>query len=207
MIPGSLHAPYPDLQENIRAGGMLHELASATGKRMVFYCAFGERSAMAVQAAQDAGHHHRLPHPRRHRRLAPGQWRPGAIVPGAIAPNDPIYSAFCLTPHWLLWFSLGVLFSSGAWRTRKMPATAILLHLAGYVALLLWGMHMVHSGIVRAFGGNLRQVLAIGLNNRWKAFLAGLGITALLQSSTATALDVAPASSPPASCRWCRRWP
>ncbi len=55
MIPGSLHAPYPDLQENIRAGGMLHELAGATGKRMVFYCAFGERSAMAVQAAQDAG--------------------------------------------------------------------------------------------------------------------------------------------------------
>ena len=55
VIPGSLHAPYPDLQENIRPGGMLHELASATGKRIVFYCAFGERSAMAVQAAQDAG--------------------------------------------------------------------------------------------------------------------------------------------------------
>ena len=34
---------------------MLHELAAATGKRLVFYCAFGERSAMAVQAAQDAG--------------------------------------------------------------------------------------------------------------------------------------------------------
>lgn len=55
MIPGSLHAPYPDLQENIRKGGMLHELASSTGKRILFYCAFGERSAMAVQAAQDAG--------------------------------------------------------------------------------------------------------------------------------------------------------
>ena len=54
-IPGSLHAPYPDLQENIRGGGMLHELAAGTGKRIVFYCAFGERSAMAVQAAQDAG--------------------------------------------------------------------------------------------------------------------------------------------------------
>ena len=34
---------------------MLHELARATDKRIVFYCAFGERSAMAVQAAQDAG--------------------------------------------------------------------------------------------------------------------------------------------------------
>ncbi|TCL74513.1 MBL fold metallo-hydrolase [Rhizobium sp. BK251] len=55
VIPGSLHAPYADLQENISAGGMLHELAAATGKRIVFYCAFGERSAMAVQAAQDAG--------------------------------------------------------------------------------------------------------------------------------------------------------
>ncbi len=54
-IPGSLHAPYPELQENIREGGLLHELATATGKRLVFYCAFGERPAMAVQAAQDAG--------------------------------------------------------------------------------------------------------------------------------------------------------
>jgi sulfur dioxygenase len=50
-----LHAPYPDLPQNVSPGGMLHELAAATGKRIVFYCAFGERSAMAVQAAQDAG--------------------------------------------------------------------------------------------------------------------------------------------------------
>jgi phosphate:Na+ symporter len=69
-----------------------------------------------------------------------------------------------------------------------MPATFALLHLAGYIALLLWGMHMVHSGIVRAFGGHLRQLLAVGLRSRWKAFLAGMGITALLQSSTTTAL-------------------
>jgi len=55
IIPGSLHVPYPTLQENISAGGMLNELARSTGKRLVFYCAFGERSAMAVQAAQDAG--------------------------------------------------------------------------------------------------------------------------------------------------------
>jgi glyoxylase-like metal-dependent hydrolase (beta-lactamase superfamily II)/rhodanese-related sulfurtransferase len=54
-IPGALHAPYGDLQENIAAGGMLRELARIADKRMVFYCAFGERSAMAVQAAQDAG--------------------------------------------------------------------------------------------------------------------------------------------------------
>jgi glyoxylase-like metal-dependent hydrolase (beta-lactamase superfamily II)/rhodanese-related sulfurtransferase len=55
IIPGSLHAPYADLAENVAAGGMLHELAAATGKRIMFYCAYGERSAMAVQAAQDAG--------------------------------------------------------------------------------------------------------------------------------------------------------
>jgi sulfur dioxygenase len=55
VIPGSLHAPYPDLAAHVRPGGMLHELAAATGKCMLFYCAFGERSAMAVQAAQDAG--------------------------------------------------------------------------------------------------------------------------------------------------------
>jgi sulfur dioxygenase len=54
-IPGSLHVPYGDVQNNICAGGMLHELARATDKRIVFYCAFGERSAMAVQAAQHAG--------------------------------------------------------------------------------------------------------------------------------------------------------
>jgi len=55
IIPGSLHVPYPSLQENISDGGMLHELAKSTNKRLLFYCAFGERSAMAVQAAQDAG--------------------------------------------------------------------------------------------------------------------------------------------------------
>jgi len=55
VIPGSLHAPYPELAAHVQPGGMLHELAHATRNRIVFYCAFGERSAMAVQAAQDAG--------------------------------------------------------------------------------------------------------------------------------------------------------
>jgi sulfur dioxygenase len=54
-IAGSLHVPYPSLAENTRAGGMLHELATSTGKRLLFYCAYGERSAMAVQTAQEAG--------------------------------------------------------------------------------------------------------------------------------------------------------
>jgi glyoxylase-like metal-dependent hydrolase (beta-lactamase superfamily II)/rhodanese-related sulfurtransferase len=54
-IPGALHAPYRNLLEDIGEGGLLRELATKPGKRIVFYCAFGERSAMAVQAAQDAG--------------------------------------------------------------------------------------------------------------------------------------------------------
>jgi phosphate:Na+ symporter len=64
----------------------------------------------------------------------------------------------------------------------------VLLDLMGGVALLLWGLHMVHSGILRAFGPDLRQLLAKALNNRLSAFAAGLGLTAILQSSTATAL-------------------
>jgi sulfur dioxygenase len=53
-IPGSVHAPYGDLEDNLGAHGLLRQLAGA-GKRLVFYCAFGERSAMAVQAAHEAG--------------------------------------------------------------------------------------------------------------------------------------------------------
>jgi phosphate:Na+ symporter len=67
----------------------------------------------------------------------------------------------------------------------------ILLDLMGGVALLLWGLHMVHSGIVRAFGSDLRRILSIGLRNRYYAFLAGAFVTVLLQSSTATALMTA----------------
>ena len=63
-----------------------------------------------------------------------------------------------------------------------------LLDLMGGVALLLWGLHMVHSGVLRAFGPDLRLLLAKALGNRLSAFAAGLGLTALLQSSTATAL-------------------
>jgi phosphate:Na+ symporter len=64
----------------------------------------------------------------------------------------------------------------------------VLLDLMGGVALLLWGLHMVQSGILRAFGPGLRRLLAGALRNRFAAFAAGIGLTALLQSSTATAL-------------------
>ncbi len=65
-----------------------------------------------------------------------------------------------------------------------------LLDLAGSVALLLWAVHMVQTGVQRAFGARLRVVLGSALRNRAKAFLAGLGVTAILQSSTATGLMV-----------------
>jgi phosphate:Na+ symporter len=71
-----------------------------------------------------------------------------------------------------------------------MDGTLTLIDLAGSIALLLWGVHMVQSGVQRAFGPNLRRVLGAALGSRVKAFLAGLGITAVLQSSTATGLMV-----------------
>jgi phosphate:Na+ symporter len=67
----------------------------------------------------------------------------------------------------------------------------VLLDLMGGVALLLWGLHMVLSGVLRAFGPDLRRVLGKALGNRFSAFAAGLGLTALLQSSTATGLMTA----------------
>ena len=69
--------------------------------------------------------------------------------------------------------------------------TLVLLDLMGGVALLLWGLHMVQSGITRAFGPDLRRLLSTALANRFAAFGAGLGLTALLQSSTATGLMTA----------------
>ncbi len=60
--------------------------------------------------------------------------------------------------------------------------------LIGGVALLLWGLHMVQSGIMRGFGADVRRLLGTALGSRLKGFLAGVTVTALLQSSTATAL-------------------
>src|SRR5579863_9567858 len=54
-LPGALHAPYTGIDESLKAGGMLREVATATGRRIVFFCAYGERSAMAVAAAKEAG--------------------------------------------------------------------------------------------------------------------------------------------------------
>ncbi len=71
-----------------------------------------------------------------------------------------------------------------------MTATHILIELLGGVALLLWGVHVINGGVQRAFGGELRRILGDGLKSRTAALLAGLGVTAMLQSSTATALMI-----------------
>jgi phosphate:Na+ symporter len=65
-----------------------------------------------------------------------------------------------------------------------------LLDLAGSIALLLWGVRMVQTGVQRAYGARLRTTLGTALRTPAKAFLAGLGVTAVLQSSTATGLMV-----------------
>ncbi len=65
-----------------------------------------------------------------------------------------------------------------------------LLNLLAAIALLVWGTHLVRAGILRVFGANLRNVLAHSVANRWTAAISGLGVTALVQSSTATALII-----------------
>ena len=65
-----------------------------------------------------------------------------------------------------------------------------LLNLLAAIALLVWGTHLVRTGILRVMGINLRNVLAKSVNNRFAAALSGIGVTALVQSSTATALIV-----------------
>ena len=77
MLSGALHAPYPGIGESLQPGGMLREVAAATGRRIVFFCAFGERSAMAVTAAKEARARQHRPYRGRHRRLEEGR-RAGA---------------------------------------------------------------------------------------------------------------------------------
>ncbi len=66
-----------------------------------------------------------------------------------------------------------------------------LLNLLASVALLVWGTHLVRTGVLRVFGADLRRVLSKSVSNRFSAFLAGLGVTSLVQSSSATALIAA----------------
>ncbi len=66
-----------------------------------------------------------------------------------------------------------------------------LLNLLAAIALLVWGTHIVRTGMLRVLGENLRHVLSRSVSNRATAALAGLGVTSLVQSSTATCLIVA----------------
>jgi phosphate:Na+ symporter len=67
----------------------------------------------------------------------------------------------------------------------------LLLNLLAGVSLLVWGTHIVRMAILRMYGGELRRILRRSVSKRGPAFFAGLGVTALLQSSTAAALIVA----------------
>jgi phosphate:Na+ symporter len=73
----------------------------------------------------------------------------------------------------------------------QMSSTAQLIDLLGAGALLLWGLRLIKTGILRGFGPNLRQAIARGTGNRLKAALSGLMATLALQSSTATAVITA----------------
>ena len=64
----------------------------------------------------------------------------------------------------------------------------ILLNLLAAVALLVWGAHIVRTGVLRVFGADLRRALSKSVGNRFSALLAGLGVTGLVQSSSATSL-------------------
>lgn len=63
-----------------------------------------------------------------------------------------------------------------------------LLHLLSAIALLVWGTHIVRTGIMRVYGSHLRRVLGRSMKYSPLAFGAGVGVTALVQSSNATAL-------------------
>nr|WP_314427760.1 Na/Pi cotransporter family protein [uncultured Erwinia sp.] len=65
-----------------------------------------------------------------------------------------------------------------------------LLNLLSAVALLVWGTHIVRTGIMRVYGADLRRVLSRSVEKKPMAFLAGIGVTALVQSSNATTLLV-----------------
>jgi phosphate:Na+ symporter len=73
----------------------------------------------------------------------------------------------------------------------EINGTTFLLNLLGAAALLLWGLRMVRTGVLRAYGGDLRRFLGRSMHNRFSAFATGLGITLLLQSSSATAMMAA----------------
>src|SRR5258708_14679585 len=72
-----------------------------------------------------------------------------------------------------------------------MSGTELFATFLGSVALLLWGVRMVRTGMTRAFGATLRQIVATSTKTSARSFFAGIGVTGLLQSSTATTILLA----------------
>ena len=103
---------------------------------------------------------------------------------------QPILELTPFSGHFNVRFAghLGDVWNGKARRRGPMSGTLSLVELAGHVGLLLWGTHMVGTGVQRGFGTVLRRWLGRNLGHRFRAFLTGLGVTALLQSSTATGL-------------------
>ncbi|WP_191489266.1 Na/Pi cotransporter family protein [Pseudomonas sp. FEN] len=65
-----------------------------------------------------------------------------------------------------------------------------LLNLLSAVTLLIWGTHIVRTGILRVYGSHLRHVIGRNMSRRPLAFGAGILVTAMVQSSNATAMLV-----------------
>src|SRR6218665_3491046 len=75
--------------------------------------------------------------------------------------------------------------------TQNRQPMLHLLNLLAAIALLVWGTNIVRTGVLRVFGAKLRELIAISVSRRVYALLSGMGVTALVQSSTATCLIVA----------------
>jgi phosphate:Na+ symporter len=70
------------------------------------------------------------------------------------------------------------------------PGTSVIVNMLGGVALLLWGVRMVRTGILRAWGERLRFFVEHRLRSRLSGFAAGAAATTILGSGTATSMIV-----------------
>ena len=71
------------------------------------------------------------------------------------------------------------------------PGTLVIINLLGGIALLLWGVRMVRTGVMRAWGDRLKRFIERRLSNRLSAFAAGAVATGIIGSGTAMTLIVA----------------
>jgi len=95
-------------------------------------------------------------------------------VPQAARAASPSLALGILVGFWNWELFPRRVFGVGNWLRAGPMGTIVVLDLMGGVALLLWGLHMVRSGVLRAFGPDLRRFLSKALGNRFAAFAAGL---------------------------------